>query len=333
MNSRFIPTRVGYTYHDFAFPVPISGSSPLAWGIRSGASVLSTEISVHPHSRGVYIARMIMKPSSIRFIPTRVGYTAGMTQREVAEKRFIPTRVGYTLCNFDFFCCMVRFIPTRVGYTAQLQFLDFPDTVHPHSRGVYKQIFHCLVAVGGSSPLAWGILTSFADHRRRKYGSSPLAWGILLQRHPAKHSTVGSSPLAWGILSLHLPMHLLIRFIPTRVGYTSKFQHSERFRPVHPHSRGVYAARKLDFWEAFGSSPLAWGIPWNAAQKQGKTFGSSPLAWGIRSAVLTSTSEFAVHPHSRGVYSAIPVICFNRYTVHPHSRGVYIIEVSPFHTQ
>ena len=119
-------------------------------------------------------------------------------------------------------------------------------------------------------------------------------------------------------------MHLLIRFIPTRVGYTSKFQHSERFRPVHPHSRGVYAARKLDFWEAFGSSPLAWGIPWNAAQKQGKTFGSSPLAWGIRSAVLTSTSEFAVHPHSRGVYSAIPVICFNRYTVHPHSRGVYL---------
>ena len=235
---------------------------------------------VHPHSRGVYACHNHSVSLQGRFIPTRVGYTLkehidsvysngssplawGIPQYgndPFLNSRFIPTRVGYTLCNFDFFCCMVRFIPTRVGYTAQLQFLDFPDTVHPHSRGVYKQIFHCLVAVGGSSPLAWGILTSFADHRRRKYGSSPLAWGILLQRHPAKHSTVGSSPLAWGILSLHLPMHLLIRFIPTRVGYTSKFQHSERFRPVHPHSRGVYAARKLDFWEAFGSSPLAWGI-------------------------------------------------------------------------
>ena len=95
---RFIPTRVGYT---------ATGGIP------------DTLCTVHPHSRGVYIARMIMKPSSIRFI---------------------PTRVGYTLCNFDFFCCMVRFIPTRVGYTAQLQFLDFPDTVHPHSRGVYERI-------------------------------------------------------------------------------------------------------------------------------------------------------------------------------------------------
>ena len=77
-------------------------------------------------------------------------------------------------------------------------------------------------------------------------------------------------------------MHLLIRFIPTRVGYTSKFQHSERFRPVHPHSRGVYAARKLDFWEAFGSSPLAWGIL--------PRFLDYPLAC-------------KVHPHSRGVYT------------------------------
>ena len=152
----------------------------------------------------------------------------------------------------------------------------------PHSRGVYACHNHSVSLQGRFIPTRVG---------------------YTLKEHIDSVYSNGSSPLAWGIPQYGNDPFLNSRFIPTRVGYTSKFQHSERFRPVHPHSRGVYAARKLDFWEAFGSSPLA---------------------WGIRSAVLTSTSEFAVHPHSRGVYSAIPVICFNRYTVHPHSRGVYL---------
>ena len=222
---RFIPTRVGYT---------ATGGIP------------DTLCTVHPHSRGVYIARMIMKPSSIRFI---------------------PTRVGYTLCNFDFFCCMVRFIPTRVGYTAQLQFLDFPDTVHPHSRGVYKSCGQICKASLRFIPTRVGYTGQSGLQRRIKCGSSPLAWGIRGSAPTHKGQTRfiptrvgytsivsptsimprGSSPLAWGILITHLIFPNLIPFAGISVHphsrgvYASGTRSWLQSKTVHPHSRGVYA--------------------------------------------------------------------------------------------
>ena len=159
-------------------------------------------------------------------------------------------------------------------------------TVHPHSRGVYEP------------DRAW---LAVSDR------FIPTRVGYTLKEHIDSVYSNGSSPLAWGIPQYGNDPFLNSRFIPTRVGYTSKFQHSERFRPVHPHSRGVYAARKLDFWEAFGSSPLA---------------------WGIRLVEVFREVSRVVHPHSRGVYPGMPPKNKEKRSVHPHSRGVYEVRFS-----
>ena len=54
LGERFIPTRVGYTYY---------------------TSNYEELITVHPHSRGVYIVCLAFCVPLPRFIPTRVGYT------------------------------------------------------------------------------------------------------------------------------------------------------------------------------------------------------------------------------------------------------------------
>ena len=156
----------------------------------------------------------------------------------------------------------------------------------PHSRGVYACHNHSVSLQGRFIPTRVG---------------------YTLKEHIDSVYSNGSSPLAWGIPQYGNDPFLNSRFIPTRVGYTSKFQHSERFRPVHPHSRGVYAARKLDFWEAFGSSPLA---------------------WGIRLVEVFREVSRVVHPHSRGVYPGMPPKNKEKRSVHPHSRGVYEVRFS-----
>ena len=79
---------------------------------------------------------------------------------------------------------------------------------------------------------------------RNFFGSSPLAWGIL---HAGPHNSCGGTvhPHSRGVYLPPPPMHRgYLRFIPTRVGYTSS---TSILKPFN-----------------CGSSPLAWGIPISA---------------------------------------------------------------------
>ena len=196
MRPRFIPTRVGNTdraAHDHA------------------------KMPVHPHACGEYIAQLSRKMPNIgssprvwgipwalrvsqeaaRFIPTRVGNTAGASPAAHAGPvhphacgeyqtatswlqqiggssprvwgiRRRPTRRRNCL----------RFIPTRVGNTTDEGGYSHAEPVHPHACGEYSG--------SGGSP-------------GRGRGSSPRVWGIRRRGHRAR---------PWP------------RFIPTRVGNT-----------------------------------------------------------------------------------------------------------------
>ena len=164
--------------------------------------------------------------NDVRFIPTRVGYTFGGSHQGSSHKRFIPTRVGYTKFPCVPYSSAIRFIPTRVGYTSADNWICSFGT--------------------GSSPLAWGI-------RRCTTGACPgksvhpHSRGVYFIAFSLSIPPTGSSPLAWGILYGHDKDKSLRRFIPTRVGYTMPFLVIAYSNTVHPHSRGVYTKKIVDF--------------------------------------------------------------------------------------
>ena len=110
-------------------------------------------------------------------------------------------------------------IPARAGFTAADGVLHARRQDHPRSRGVYTFNAYVNDAIGGSSPLARGLLaTPNSPITVRK--DHPRSRGVYLPpcgRRPDEH---GSSPLARGLLQ------------PRR---------GRCARPVdHPRSRGVY---------------------------------------------------------------------------------------------
>ena len=194
-----------------------------------------------------------------------------------------------------------RFIPTCVGNTMMNLAEALGMTVHPHVRGEYESHARDGQPQPGSSPRAWGIRylpqrgkdalrfipTCVGNTRFRchciysGYGSSPRAWGIpgageqprVAARfiptcvgntrgpgNPGSH-TFGSSPRAWGIHIIFSTTIRARRFIPTCVGNTPAAQGWCRGRPVHPHVRGEYRTDRGRIGRPRGSSPRAWGIP------------------------------------------------------------------------
>ncbi len=197
----------------------------------------------------------------LRFIPTRVGYTALFLRRRILHlgsshacgvyagvdrafppaRRFIPTRVGYTYLRLQRAGSCIRFIPTRVGYMSPAQLRASASI--------------------GSSPRVWGIHFN-AGLRKDVSSVHPHACGVYFASFRKSLAIRGSSPRVWGIRGAAccsprpLPVHphacgvysvgcardeRVRRFIPTRVGYTSWL--------------GFFAIPSL------GSSPRVWGIP------------------------------------------------------------------------
>ena len=233
---RFIPTRVGNTWgsrpcghprsvHPHACgeyveeviePVHGLGSSPRVWGIRDTAPE---------------------QPVMTRFIPTRVGNTAGggLFHRfssvhphacgEYSAARLMalckhgssPRVWGILPLSPPAFKGR-RFIPTRVGNTEYPPNPMLTPPVHPHACGEYST---------GLPSQMWS------------YGSSPRVWGILL--HVANRG-------------------LRERFIPTRVGNTRRRTRSAYGQTVHPHACGEYGFHRIGCVVCPGSSPRVWGI-------------------------------------------------------------------------
>ena len=140
-------------------PVDLSGSSPLARGLRServndlgllgiiparagftGSALCAFDLAAdHPRSRGVYCERGE---------GAEVGSGSSPLARGLRDWRLLSSTFW-------------RIIPARAGFTTGLMHeLDFPPD-HPRSRGVYVWTVSDTKAVTGSSPLARGLLHGY----------------------------------------------------------------------------------------------------------------------------------------------------------------------------
>ena len=176
----------------------------------------------------------------------------------------------------DAFCGI---IPARAGFTRRRGKLIRLPGDHPRSRGVYQEFIAQATQMGGSSPLARGLLER---ERRRREGDGiiPARAGfttatrmppIVREDHPRSRGVYcrqadkslfreGSSPLARGLRKSGTDALIERRIIPARAGFTALRTASSFGRSDHPRSRGVYRV----WWElafnADGSSPLARGL-------------------------------------------------------------------------
>ena len=153
---------------------------------------------VHPHTHG------------------NTGEGTGL----VRKLRFIPTRWG-TLTFSKVTTGGRRFIPTRMGNTHRGTGSSRNPAVHPHTHGEHMLFPEMMGTMVGSSPHAWGTLRARISIGRmgpvhpHTHGEHSLYWSLALG-YP------GSSPHAWGTLSSGILLKPGSRFIPTRMGNTSR---------------------------------------------------------------------------------------------------------------
>ena len=153
---------------------------------------------------------------------------------------------------------------------------------------------------------------------------------------------IGSSPLARGLPRRRIIEAALTRIIPARAGFTPR--RTRKLPPTrdHPRSRGVYGFTLPIRSLLEGSSPLARGLPEQAAGAD--SFERIiPARAGFTAKTCLSWTLTRDHPRSRGVYAFILGRAGNgpriiparagftplstrpatRSTDHPRSRGVY----------
>ena len=118
MQTRFIPTHVGFTLEVRRGAVTNYGSSPRTWGLlrhalRDGVGLrfIPTHVGftfpfcrqrsrgpVHPHARGVYLSLNGSTAKHSRFIPTHVGFTRSGCLLKELDSGSSPRTWGLLLC-------------------------------------------------------------------------------------------------------------------------------------------------------------------------------------------------------------------------------------------
>ena len=130
----------------------------------------------------------------------------------------------------------------------------------------------------------------------------PRSRGVYNQGRPLRAEYPGSSPLARGLHASGEPVRKAVRIIPARAGFTWLAADVMVTDPDHPRSRGVYAVCAVAGFIAWGSSPLARGLPRPAGDRAVGP-GIIPARAGFtadRSRVPAAARD---HPRSRGVYA------------------------------
>ena len=112
----------------------------------------------------------------------------------------------------------------------------------------------------------------------------------------------GSSPLARGLLGHALGVEPADGIIPARAGFTHSACGPQRTRRDHPRSRGVYGLTGCLCRAAWGSSPLARGLP-ATARHQVAPRGIIPARAGFTPKHIAGRAPHMDHPRSRGVYN------------------------------
>ena len=171
-------------------------------------------------------------------------------------------------------------IPARAGFTRCGASWLRSCGDHPRSRGVYVDIISINGAWNGSSPLARGLhpggadgvprgriiparagFTPNRDTPGRITTDHPRSRGVYSGPAPTMRAGQGSSPLARGLRTRLLRWDIRPGIIPARAGFTRTPPARPRPPADHPRSRGVYSQRQEAIRHAFGSSPLARGLP------------------------------------------------------------------------
>ena len=257
LTSRIIPARAGFTV-EWRFqrreeqdhprsrgvypiriiaPWSITGSSPLARGLRSDSMAEYKSLGIiparagftatwqrrffrrtdHPRSRGVY------PPVEVDFTPIHGSSPLARGLRRRVPRHVIDTRI----------------IPARAGFTTRCCSCWTPGKDHPRSRGVYIRARSPRVRECGSSPLARGLPDGYAviSGKARiipaRAGFTTII-GVpvnVVRDHPRSRgvywiglcgtiSTIGSSPLARGLLQWTRRKCPRRRIIPARAGFT-----------------------------------------------------------------------------------------------------------------
>ena len=175
--SWFIPTCVGFILSTSKTGTQRSGSSPRAWGLWGHHAVSLADIrfiptcvgvmtifvdqqyetTVHPHVRGVYVAKDGVHPLHGRFIPTCVGFM------------YRCLRVWGQLLGSS---------PRAWGLWMTDQGCTEQSTVHPHVRGVYEDANKLVVKGVRFIPTCVGFMTNRTGSPGKFTGSSPRAWGL-----------------------------------------------------------------------------------------------------------------------------------------------------------
>ena len=276
-------------------------------------------------------------------------------------------------------------IPARAGFTEGPPAAVPARRDHPRSRGVYRPQRQALHQRGGSSPLARGLhpagpgllgaggiiparagFTPCCGPTPTRSWDHPRSRGVYTGARVPVCPPTGSSPLARGLRERPWEPRGRPRIIPARAGFTRARRRGSCRRRDHPRSRGVYRYRTHAYKEAYGSSPLARGLPTTDTPSLGERgiiparagftcntqtmslppHGSSPLARGLPSMagvlrmgrrIIPARAGFTAqlvgtffssrdHPRSRGVYACR--ILGVCVGDHPRSRGVYTMVVS-----
>ena len=379
--GRIIPARAGFTLQRPG-PGLLEGDHPRSRGVYPSEPPISgTQTGSSPLARGLPPAAPGTS-SARRIIPARAGFTSRRAWTARGWWDHPRSRGVYTVLRPDSYsllgssplarglhgCKGARLpadgiIPARAGFTPEHGQVPQARRDHPRSRGVYTMSTIAVIAEPGSSPLARGLRerpweprgrpriiparAGFTRARRRgscRRRDHPRSRGVYATGSSKPGGSAGSSPLARGLRGGGAGAVPDLRIIPARAGFTQGTGRDSGAGEDHPRSRGVYRYRTHAYKEAYGSSPLARGLPTTDTPSLGERgiiparagftcntqtmslppHGSSPLARGlprdgmspmIARRIIPARAGFTGqareghqgsrdHPRSRGVYKA-----------------------------
>ena len=300
VEAGIIPARAGFTEQRAQLLGSAQGSSPLARGLREVLGSVDITMGDHPRSRGVYAASGRSMRSALGSSPLARG---------------LPWSEAY-------YAEVWRIIPARAGFTGRRGRGVLHAADHPRSRGVYCAVTLSPLRLGGSSPLARGLLragtglveqqwiiparagfTKEETNEHQPHEDHPRSRGVYPASWPAGRSGSGSSPLARGLPDRPRAGASGGRIIPARAGFTTCRSTARSAWRDHPRSRGVYPRRPRSGSPA-GSSPLARGLLVRTFVRR-RGWGIIPARAGFTRTRGRPACLCQDHPRSRGVYSAI----------------------------
>ena len=266
-------------YGSASTPAPaMSGSSPLARGLPARPALPRRRPPDHPRSRGVYSP------------PTR---------RTTPKSGSSPLARGLPAFSLERRCGS-GIIPARAGFTTMMCHRSHTLWDHPRSRGVYRLRRSGWRVVFGSSPLARGLQVLRA-RRTQRGGIIPARAGFT-PSCPRRGSRRRDHPRSRGVYPVAAALVLAGgRIIPARAGFTELNIRGNAIDGDHPRSRGVYSARNWRPSRAWGSSPLARGLP-QVPRPVGGRIRIIPACAGFTAGPWVARTRHRDHPRSRGVY-------------------------------